>query len=83
MKINHPLSVDTWDKKEYSAIINVLKSKFITQGKNVKKFEKNYSDFLGTKYSTTHPKNTLICALWLRRFNPIRFYCLILKTLSY
>ena len=51
MKINHPLSVDTWDKKEYSAIINVLKSKFITQGKNVKKFEKNYSDFLGTKYS--------------------------------
>ncbi len=51
MKINHPLSVDTWDKKEYSAIISVLKSKFITQGKNVKKFEKNYSDFLGVKYS--------------------------------
>ena len=26
MKINHPLSADTWDKKEFSAIISVLKS---------------------------------------------------------
>ena len=51
MKINHPLSVDTWDKKELSAIIDVLKSKLLTQGKNVKKFEKKFSDYLGTKYS--------------------------------
>ena len=29
MKINHPLSVDTWDKKEFSAISDVLKSKFL------------------------------------------------------
>ena len=51
MKINHPLSTDTWDKKEFRAILNVLKSKHMTQGKNVKKFENNYSKFLGTKYS--------------------------------
>ena len=51
MKINHPLSTDTWDKKEFSAIIKVLKSKYMTQGKNVKKFEKDYSSYLGTKYS--------------------------------
>lgn len=51
MKINHPLSTDTWDKKEFSAIIKVLKSKHMTQGKNVKKFEKDYSNYLGTKYS--------------------------------
>ena len=51
MKINHPLSVDTWDKKELSAITNVLNSKFITQGKNVKIFEKKFSNYLGTKYS--------------------------------
>ena len=51
MKINHPLSADTWDKKEFSAITSVLKSNLITQGKNVKKFEKNYSNYLGTKFS--------------------------------
>ena len=51
MKINHPLSADTWDKKEFRAILNVLKSNYMTQGKNVKKFENNYSKFLGTKYS--------------------------------
>ena len=51
MKINHPLSTDTWDKKEFSAIIKVLKSKYMTQGKNVKKFEKDYSSYLGSKYA--------------------------------
>ena len=50
MKINHPLSTDTWDKKEFSAIIKVLKSKYMTQGK-CKKIEKDYSSYLGTKYS--------------------------------
>ena len=51
MKINHPLSVNTWDKKESSAIIKVLKSNLLTQGKNVNKFEKKFSKYLGTKYS--------------------------------
>tara|TARA_Y100000768_G_C23983927_1_gene687588 strand:+ start:320 stop:1537 length:1218 start_codon:yes stop_codon:yes gene_type:complete len=51
MKIKHPLSTDTWDKKEFSAITNVLKSNLMTQGKYVKKFEKNFSNYLGTKYS--------------------------------
>lgn len=51
MKINHPLSSDTWDKKEFSAIISVLKSNSMTQGKKVKKFEKNFSNYIGTKFS--------------------------------
>ncbi len=51
MKINHPLSVDTWDKNEFSAIVKVLKSKYLTQGKYVKQFEKDFSKYLGTKYS--------------------------------
>ena len=51
MKINHKLSADTWDRKEIVAINKVLKSKLMTQGKNVKKFEKNFSKYLGTKYS--------------------------------
>ena len=51
MKIKHTLSTDTWDKKEFSAITNVLKSNLMTQGKYVKKFEKNFSNYLGTKYS--------------------------------
>ncbi len=51
MKINHSLSADTWNNLEYSAITKVLKSKLITQGKNVKNFEKNFSKYLGIKYS--------------------------------
>ena len=35
MKINHPLSVDTWNNKEFTAINRVLKTKYLTQGKNV------------------------------------------------
>ena len=51
MKIDHPLSADTWNKKEFLAINKVLKSKFITQGKKVRNFEKKFSNYIGTKYS--------------------------------
>ena len=44
MKINHKLSADTWDEKEIVAINKVLKSKSMTQGKNVKKFEKIFQN---------------------------------------
>ena len=72
MKINHPLSTDTWDKKEFSAIIKVLKSKYMTQGKNVKKFEKDYSSYLGTKYSVMVNSGSsanllMIAALFLQK----------------
>ena len=51
MRINHSLSADTWDQKEFLAIAKVLKTKLMTQGKKVKEFEKNFSKYLGTKYS--------------------------------
>lgn len=47
----YKLAYDTWDQKEISAIQKVLKSKKFTMGANVKKFENEFSNFFGLKYS--------------------------------
>ena len=41
MKINHPLSVDTWDKKNFQLFLMCSKANSLLKGKYVKKFEKN------------------------------------------
>lgn len=46
------LAEDTLDKKDYLNMINFLrKKKYLNQSKVTKKFEKNFSSFLGLKYS--------------------------------
>jgi dTDP-4-amino-4,6-dideoxygalactose transaminase len=39
------------DKKDISAVNNVLKNKFITQGKEIEKFEKSLSNYFGCQYT--------------------------------
>jgi len=48
--INYPLSVSSWDGSEQRAIEKVVKNDRYTMGKEVKKFEEGFSDFLNTKY---------------------------------
>ena len=45
------LSYNTWSNREKSALQKVIKSGMFTMGKNVKKFEKKFSNYLGRKYS--------------------------------
>lgn len=52
MKFNHPLMTDNISKSDRYAAIRLLKTNHIlTQSTNVKKFENQWSKWLGTKYS--------------------------------
>ncbi len=54
------------EKEEINAVVRVLKSGSIAQGENVKKFEKQFSNFIGTKYAvaTSSGTNALFLA-WI------------------
>ncbi len=41
--MKYPLTHTNWNKKEISAMQSVIKSGMFTMGKNVKKFENNFS----------------------------------------
>ena len=53
-KINHPLMHNNITKKDIDSVIKFLKKKnlILTQSKQVKKFEEQWSKWLGVKYST-------------------------------
>ena len=49
--------------KEYEAVLEVLKSRYLIEGKNARAFEQKFSTFTGTKYCSTVMNGT--CALHL------------------
>ena len=51
LKIKYPLTANSWDKKEIHAVNKVILSNKYTMGNYVKKFEEQFSLFLGNKYS--------------------------------
>ncbi|MCC0674228.1 DegT/DnrJ/EryC1/StrS family aminotransferase [Clostridioides sp. ES-S-0145-01] len=48
---NYPLATTTWDEKEIAAINRVIKSNFYSMGKEVKFFEDEFANFIGSKYA--------------------------------
>ncbi|MCV2401647.1 DegT/DnrJ/EryC1/StrS family aminotransferase [Marinomonas sp. C2222] len=48
---NYALASSTWDEKEYSAIQRVIDSDMFTMGKEVAKYEEDFANFFGSKYS--------------------------------
>ena len=51
MNYKFPLSYDSWNHEEQEAIYEVVKDGFFTMGKKVKKFEEEFSNYVGSKYS--------------------------------
>ena len=51
MAYKFPLSYDSWDHQEKEAIFEVVKDGFFTMGKKVKKFEEEFSSYVGSKYA--------------------------------
>lgn len=49
--ISYPLATSTWDEKELDAIQKVIDSDMYTMGGHVAQFEKDFSVFVGRKYS--------------------------------
>jgi dTDP-4-amino-4,6-dideoxygalactose transaminase len=54
------------NSKEIKAVVHVLKSHALSQGKNVNKFEEEFSKYLGVKYAiaTSNGTTALHTALW-------------------
>lgn len=46
------------EKEEINAVINVLKSGILAQGKNVQEFEENFAKYIGTKYAIATSSGT-------------------------
>lgn len=51
MSYKFPLAIDSWDEQEKEAINKVVQSGFFTMGKKVKKFEEEFSNYIGSKYT--------------------------------
>ena len=53
MKFYHPLMHQNFSRSDSNAVIKLFKKEnlVLTQSKNVKRFEKEWSKWLGTKYS--------------------------------
>ena len=54
MKFEHKLMTNNFDREDFNGVKKLLNSKnpILTQSKFVKKFEKDWSNWLGVKYST-------------------------------
>ncbi len=51
MKSSYPLATSTWDEKEIQAIQNVIEKNVYTMGESVEQFEKDFCNFIGSRYS--------------------------------
>lgn len=51
MSYKFPLAMDSWDEQEKEAINKVVQSGLFTMGKKVKKFEEEFSNYIGSEYS--------------------------------
>ena len=47
----YPLSINTWDNKEYEAINKVIMSQNFTMGEKVREFEKQFAEHVHSKYA--------------------------------
>lgn len=72
-----PLATTTWDEKEYQALQTVIDSGMFSMGKYVSAFEKQFADFVGTKYcvmvnSGSSANLLAIAAMFYRSENPLK-----------
>ena len=66
LKSFFPYSRQTIDSSDIRAVVNVLKSKFITQGPMINEFESNFSKYVGAKYAVACSNGTAALYLALK-----------------
>tara|TARA_Y100001968_G_C19448240_1_gene766697 strand:+ start:3513 stop:4682 length:1170 start_codon:yes stop_codon:yes gene_type:complete len=76
-KYKYPLSTSTWGDEEYRAIDRVKKSGKFTMGAEVQKFEEQFANYIGSKYSLMVNSGSsanllMIASLFFKRENPLR-----------
>lgn len=70
--MQYPLASTTWDEAEYAAIDRVLKSGMFSMGKEVAAFEKQFAEWVGSRYavmvnSGSSANLAMIAALMFRK----------------
>lgn len=51
MSIKYPLATTTWDEAEYQALQDVIASGMFTMGPKVAQFERDFAEYIGSKYA--------------------------------
>lgn len=51
MSFKYPLATATWDESEYQALQDVISSGMFTMGPKVAQFEKDFANYIGSKYA--------------------------------
>ncbi|MES2767739.1 MAG: DegT/DnrJ/EryC1/StrS family aminotransferase [Bdellovibrionota bacterium] len=77
MKINFPLASPSWDEKEIQAMHRVIDSGQFTMGQQVANYERDFSKYLGSKYSIMCSSGStanllMVAALFYKKNNPLK-----------
>jgi CDP-6-deoxy-D-xylo-4-hexulose-3-dehydrase len=77
MTIKYPLATTSWDSLEYEAMQTVIKSGMFTMGEHVKIYEKNFANYLGSKYAVMVSSGStanliMVASLFYRKNNPLK-----------
>lgn len=75
--MKYPLASTTWDEAEYQAIDRVVKSGMFSMGKEVSQFEKQFAEWVGSRYavmvnSGSSANLAMIAALMFRRMGSLK-----------
>ena len=75
--MQYPLASTTWDEAEYAAIERVVKSGMFSMGKEVAQFEKQFAEWVGSRYaimvnSGSSANLAMIAAMMFKKENPLQ-----------
>jgi CDP-6-deoxy-D-xylo-4-hexulose-3-dehydrase len=77
MTIQYPLATTSWDSLEYEAMQKVIKSGMFTMGEHVKIYEKDFAQYLGSKYAVMVSSGStanliMVASLFYTKNNPLK-----------
>lgn len=77
MTIQYPLATTSWDSLEYEAMQKVIKSGMFTMGEHVKIYEKDFANYLGSKYAVMVSSGStanliMVASLFYKKKNPLK-----------
>ena len=77
MTIQYPLATTSWDSLEYEAMQKVISSGMFTMGEHVKIYEKDFAQYLGSKYAVMVSSGStanliMVASLFYKKNNPLK-----------
>jgi CDP-6-deoxy-D-xylo-4-hexulose-3-dehydrase len=77
MSFKYPLATATWDQAEFDAMRRVIDSGFFTMGSEVETFERNFADYMGSRYAVMSNSGSsanllMVAALFFTKENRLK-----------